>query len=107
MLASTIGIVVLALEQNLSGNTGGNDTVLYAAEAGCKSKADPRLGIGLEGHFLGRYMIGMILLQEWVTRRTIERENRTYSSCLRSPFRCTSTLTQYSTSDVNEGDHET
>lgn len=66
---------------------------------------DSLLGIGWEGHVLGRYIIGIILLERRGQRRTHDRE-RTYTSCLRHPFRCTSTRTQYSTSVENVDDHQ-
>jgi hypothetical protein len=66
---------------------------------------DSLLEIGWEGHVLGRYIIGIILLERRGQRRKCGTK-RTYSSRLRSPFRCTSTLTQYSTSVENPGDHQ-
>lgn len=66
---------------------------------------DSLLGTGWEGHFLGRYNIGTILLEGRGQRRMCDAK-RTYSSCLRSPFRCTSTRTQYSTSVENVGAHQ-
>ena len=66
---------------------------------------DALLGIGWEGHVLGRYIIGIILLERRGQRDTRDME-RTYSSCLRSPFRCTSTRRQYSTSVENADDHQ-
>src|SRR6267154_381452 len=65
---------------------------------------DSLLEIGWEGHVLGRYIIGIILLER--RSKTNVWHKRTYSSCLRSPFRCTSTLTQNSTSVVNVDDHQ-
>jgi len=82
----------------LSGITGDNETVLYTVAS------ESKLGIGWEGHVLGRYMIGIILLGE--RQKGTSGTKRTYSSCLRSPFRCTSTLMQYSISHENEDDHE-
>ena len=66
---------------------------------------DSLLGIGWEGHILGRYNMGIILLERW-GQRGMRDTKRTYSSCLRSPFRCTSTRAQYSTSVENVGDHQ-
>jgi len=65
---------------------------------------DSLLEIGWEGHVLGKYIIGIILLE--TESKTNVRHKNTHSSCLRSPFRCTSTLTQYSTSAENVDDHQ-
>lgn len=57
-------------------------------------------GTGWEGHVLGRYNTGIVLLERQGQRGTRDTK-RTYSSCLRRPFRCTLTRTLYSTSVEN------
>jgi hypothetical protein len=66
-LASTVGIMALALGQTSLGHTGGNEAVSYSIESGCKPKVDILLGIGWDGRVLGRYMIGIILLEARVS----------------------------------------
>jgi len=59
---------------------------------------------------MGGPCFGKVHYRDNPPRETMSKTNvwhkRTYSSCLRSPFRCTSTLTQYSASVENVDDHQ-
>jgi hypothetical protein len=64
------------------------------------------VGTGWEGKVFGRYNTGRILLGGQVKDAWVSDIKKTHISCLRSPFRWTSTLTQYSTSPENVGDKQ-